>query len=39
VIDYFETMAAMLEEKLIATVSIPTNLFTDNKHSETSCLP
>ena len=28
VIDYFETMAAMLEEKMIASVSIPDHLFT-----------
>ena len=35
VIDYFETMATMLEEKLIANVSIPSNLFTDNILLET----
>jgi len=29
VIAYFETMAAMLEEKLFATILIPDNIFTD----------
>ena len=30
VIEYFEAMATMLEEKLVASVSIPANLFTDD---------
>ena len=34
VIDYFETMAAILEEKLLASISIPSNLFTNTSLAE-----